>query len=101
MLLKYGNLMLPTGHILDLYRVRLSNAAPFYENYTKLYFDAKNKIFGAFFSKKCPLWPISNAALNFKNMSWPGAFSGKLTPGIDFIDEAVVQCYVSVVKALL
>ena len=31
-----------TGHILDLYCVRLSNAAPFWENYAKLYFDAKH-----------------------------------------------------------
>ena len=28
-------------HILDLYCVRLSNAAPSCENYAKLYFDAK------------------------------------------------------------
>ena len=50
-----------SGHILDLYCVRLSNAAPFCENYTKLYFDAKHlekglnrgwgEIFGAFFQK--------------------------------------------------
>ena len=32
MLLKYGNLMLPAGHILDLHCVGLSNAAPFCEN---------------------------------------------------------------------
>ena len=25
-------------------------------------------------------------------MSWPGAFSDKVTPDIDFIDEAVGQC---------
>ena len=42
MLLKYGNLILPAGHILDLYCVRLSSAAHFYENYTRLYFDAKH-----------------------------------------------------------
>ena len=54
MLLKYGNLMLPARHSLDLYRVRLSNVAPFYENYTKLYFDAKHKTFGDLFSKKVP-----------------------------------------------
>ena len=69
-MLKYGNLMLPGGHILDLYRIRLSNAAPFCENYTKLYFNAKqlkkglnreggggggeNKNFGALFSKNVP-----------------------------------------------
>ena len=72
--MKYGNLMLPAGHILDLYRVRLLNAAPFCKNYAKLYFNAKHlkkglnrggKIFGALFSKKCSLWPISNTALNF------------------------------------
>ena len=33
MLLKYENLMLPAGHILDLYHVQQSNAAPFCENY--------------------------------------------------------------------
>ena len=41
MLLKYENLMLPAEHILDLYCVRLSNAAVFSENYTKLYFNVK------------------------------------------------------------
>ena len=72
-MLKYGNLMLPGGHILDLYRIRLSNAAPFCENYTKLYFNAKQlkkglnregggvgegriKILVPFFQKMCPLW---------------------------------------------
>ena len=70
MLLKYGNLMLAAGHILDLYRI-----APFYENYTKLYFDAKhlkkglNRDRGKFlvplFQKKCLFWPILNAGLNF------------------------------------
>ena len=34
---KYGSLMLPAGHIIDLYCVRLSNAVPFGENYTKFY----------------------------------------------------------------
>ena len=73
-----------TGHILDLYCFRLSNAAPFCKNYAKLYFDAKHlgkglnrgaglKFLGPFFQKnkmpffhkKCPFWPISNVALNF------------------------------------
>ena len=68
MLLKYGNLMLPAGQISDLYCVRVSNAAPFCENYTKLCFNAKKiknglnrgegrkrgKMFGALFSKKVP-----------------------------------------------
>ena len=31
-----------SGHILDLYCVWLSNAAPFCQNYVKLYFDAKH-----------------------------------------------------------
>ena len=72
--------MIPSGHTLDLCCVRLSNVASFCENYATLYFDAKHlekglnreasEIFGGFFSKKkkCPFWPISNAALNFWNM---------------------------------
>ena len=70
MLLKYGNLMPPAGHILDLYRV-----APFCENYAKLYFNAKHLKRGLnreggnfwcpFFKKKCLFWPILNAGLNF------------------------------------
>ena len=49
------------GHILDLYCIQLSNAAPFCENYAKLYFDAKHlenrlnrgavKFWGPFFKK--------------------------------------------------
>ena len=97
----YGNLMLPAEYILDLYCVWLSNAAPFCKNYTKVYFNAKHKIFVAlFFKKKYPFWPTSNAATNFWNMPWQEVFSDKVTPDIDFIDEAVVQCYVSVVKIL-
>ena len=42
MLLKYRNLMLPAGHILDLYCAQLSNATPFCKNYKKLYFDTKH-----------------------------------------------------------
>ena len=42
MLLKYGNLMLPAGYILDLYCVRLLNAGVFCKNYKKLFFDAKH-----------------------------------------------------------
>ena len=42
MSLKYGNLMLPAGHIIDLHLVRLSNAACFCKNYAKLYFDTKH-----------------------------------------------------------
>ena len=57
-----------------------------------------------FFPKKVPFlafWPTLNAALDFSNMPWPGAFPEKVTPDINFIDEAVVQCYVPVVKILL
>ena len=31
----------------------------------KLFRVKSGKIFGALFKKKCPFWPISNAALNF------------------------------------
>ena len=34
-------------------------------------------------------------------MPWPGVFSDEVNPDTDFIDEAVVQCYVSGVKILL
>ena len=40
----------------------------------------------------------------FQNMGHfmlPGAFPGRVTPGIDFTDEAVVQCGFSVVKIFL
>ena len=69
-----------TGHMLDLYCVRLSKAAPCFENYTKLYFDAKHlekefnrggeRFWDPFFKKrtpfhkKYPFRPILNAALN-------------------------------------
>ena len=63
------------GHILDPYCVQPSNAAPFFENYTKLYFDAKHlekglkrrrgwsvcEIFGAFFLNKSVLFFIKSA----------------------------------------
>ena len=67
MLLKYRHLMQPAGYIIDLYCVQycvwLSNAVPFCEDYTKLYFDSKHlkkglnrrgKIYVALFSKNCP-----------------------------------------------
>ena len=73
------------GHILDLCCVWLFNTAPFCENYTKVYFDAKllekglnRAAWGGdggwlkflvsnfpFFIKKSPFWPISGHALNF------------------------------------
>ena len=34
--------LMQTGHILELYCVRRSNAAPFCKNYAKVYFDAKH-----------------------------------------------------------
>ena len=56
--------LVATGHILDLYCFRLSNAALFCKNYAKLFFLMQNTSkgergwwggvrFGAFFSKKC------------------------------------------------
>ena len=63
-----------SGPNLDLLCIQQSDAVPFCENYVKLYFDAKHlekglnrgaEIFGALFSKKCPVWPISYAALIF------------------------------------
>ena len=76
-----GKLKKKYRHVLDLYCVGLSNAAPFCENYAKPYFDAKHlekglnrgrggkggreggegEIFGALFSKRCSF-------LNFYNM---------------------------------
>ena len=38
--LSVPNNVTESGHILDLYCVRLLNAVPFCENYVKLYFDA-------------------------------------------------------------
>ena len=76
--------MLPAEHILDLYCFRLSNADPFYENYTTLNFNAKNlekglnrglgKIFGALFSKKVPF---------LANIEWsPKLLEYTLTRGV-------------------
>ena len=39
--------------------------------------------------------------LKYEYLRLPGAFPDRATPDIDFIDESVVQCYVSVVKILL
>ena len=36
--------VLLSGHILDLYCVRLANVGPFSENYLKLSFDAKHLV---------------------------------------------------------
>ena len=37
----------------------------------------------------------------YGHLMLPGAFPDKVTPYIDFKDEALVQCYVPVVKILL
>ena len=37
----------------------------------------------------------------YGHLMLPGAFPDKITPYIDFKDEALVQCYVPVVKILL
>ena len=37
----------------------------------------------------------------YRHLLLPGAFPDKATPDIDFIDEAVVQCFVPAVKILL
>ena len=70
--------MIPSGHTLHLYCVRLSNAAPFCENYATLYFDAKrlekglnrevSEIFGAFFQKKVPFLADTERCPKFWNM---------------------------------
>ena len=63
--------MLPAEHILDFYCVQLSNAAPFYENFTKLYFDPKHlgkdwkRRGGGGGGEGGGGGKISNAALNF------------------------------------
>ena len=69
-----------SGPYLHLLCVRQSDAAPFCENYAKLYFDAKQlenrlniggcKTFVAFFLKKCTFWAISDATLIFLRRSW-------------------------------
>ena len=76
MLLKYENLMLAAGHLLDLYCIRLSNTASFCEKIIQSLISMQNtekrdwlgvrgKIFGALFPKKSSFLPISNAAQNF------------------------------------
>ena len=68
-LVTFGLALTLTGHILDLYCVRLSNPASFCKNYAKLYFDAKllekglnrgvGEIFVALFLKKCSFFKKS------------------------------------------
>ena len=68
------NQILPDPN-LDLLCVWQSDAAPFCENYTKLYFHSKHlekrlntgwwNFYCTFFQKKCPFWPMSDAALIF------------------------------------
>ena len=38
--------------------------------------------------------------LKYGHLLLPGAFPCKVTPDIDFTDEAVVQCDVRIIKAL-
>lgn len=55
-----------TGHILDPYCIRLSNAGPLCKNYAKFYFDPKQLekeldregviFLGPFFHEKCPFF---------------------------------------------
>ena len=91
--------MLQAGHILDLYHARLSNAAPFCENYTKLYFDAKHLKKGlnrggrgvtffmssVLFSKKVPF--LTNIERCPKFLEYALTRDILITPDIDFIDE--------------
>ena len=80
MLLKYENLMLLAGHILDLNCVQLSNAALFCENYTKLYFDVKHleKGLNREWDCWCLFWQISNNALISRICPDRGNFQIKL-----------------------
>ena len=39
--------------------------------------------------------------LKYEHLMLPGIFPHEITPAIDFTDDAVVQCDVSVVKILL
>ena len=61
----------------------------------------KGRIFGALFSKKVPFFANIERCHKFIEMFWLGAFPDKVTPDIDFIDEVVNQCYVTVVKIVL
>ena len=73
-MLKYGNLILPAGHILDLYCVVYRAMLPFakiiqsffsFISMQKDWIGGQVKFLVPFFQKKCPFWPISNAALIF------------------------------------
>ena len=67
-MLKYGNLILPAGHSLDLY---CSLLRKLYKALFRLFRCKRDwigrevKFLVPFFQKKCPFWPISNAALIF------------------------------------
>ena len=117
MLLKYGHLMLPAGHILDLYWVQycvwLSNSAPFYENFTELYFDVKHlekglnrrgEIFGAFFSKKvvffqkvsflqikCPFFIKSAFIIKNALFSWQVPFLANIKRCPEFLEYTLTR----------
>ena len=61
-----------SGHILGLYYVRLLNTAPFCENYTKFYFDAKHSENGLNKGGGVKLLKLffKNSALFHKNVSF-------------------------------
>ena len=64
---------MPTGPNVDIFCVWLSNAAPFCENYAKIYFDAKHlerELNRGWWNLGDPFWPIPNAALNFLIKPW-------------------------------
>ena len=44
---------------------------------------------------------VGKIMLKYGHLMLPGAFPDKVNPDMDFIDEAVVQCYVPVVEILL
>ena len=54
-------------------------------------------------NKKKLYLPLGNSFKTLKGMiiGIPGTFPDKVSPGIDFTDEAVVQCDVPVVEILL
>ena len=59
------------------------------------------KIFGGLFWKKVPFLANIERCPKFLEPALTRAFPDNVTPGTDFTDEAVGQCYVPVVKILL
>ena len=97
------------GHIVDLYCVRLSNAASFCENYVKLYFDAKHlekglnrgggevKFLGHFFDKKVPFLEYAlhgGVMLLVKLQALACSFTKCITsPWVFFTFFKLYECY--------